>query len=541
MASDDDKDRTILWDGDPSASDPSASDPSASDPDAACLDADAPDLAVPDPVTDPDATQLASDAPTQLMGESPDAETVVLPPDGIDALDDPYFEPAVPDDLTSARPVVSIPSPVESLPERRRRLPRWALALLVLLAVLAVAGAALVTYEMELWGGRSVPEVVGMSEAEATERLEGAGFSVEVEYRAGDGNYGAVLDCTPAQGVRADPARGVTLVVAAERTIPRVVGLNEDEATEALYAAGVSDLSIARRNSGEAEGTVLSVDPGEGQPFRSSDAVTLVVAQPYAVPAVLGMGTDEALALLEEEGLTGSVSYVESHEERGVVVGASPSVGEEVAAGAEVELSVSSPYPSSPLALLDYFDCAPQDVSAYLADQGFSCRLGEVYAASGNARAAYEGPGGDLLQITDDPERGSLSASSSADVLASGAGVGGVRLALAQGSLPEGAASESEAGVRAVMGACGLDGLIDVCTQDDVVLPEGAELPEGAHFACGYGRQGDYTWAVVIGGSEGATRVVALAAPTEHFSAPGLVPEGGSVCDYVAYANLTEG
>lgn len=484
---------------------------------------------------DKDKTLLMEAGP-----DDPDLDPGFDPDDPNSSDPDLDLDPDDPDldDLTAARPLVSIPSPVESLPERKPGLSWWGVALLVLLAAVAVAGVAYLTYELELWGGRTVPKVVGLSEADAAEALEDAGLSVTVEYRAGDGNYGKVLDCTPAQGVRADPSSGVTLTVGAERIIPRVSGLSEDEATEALYAAGVNDLTIVRRNSDKDEGTALSVEPAEGQPFRSADPVTLVVARPYTVPAVTGLSSDEALALLEEEGLTGTLTYVESDEDRGVVVKASPAVGEEVAAGAEIELSVSSPYPSSPLALLDYFACKPQDLSDYLSEQGFVCRIGEVYAASGNARAAFEGPGGDLLQITEDPETGSLTGSSSTDVLAKGAGVGGVRLALAEDSLPKGATSETEAGVRAVMKACGLEGLVDICTQDDVALPKGASVDDDVHFVCAYGQQGDYTWAVLIGGREGSTRVIALAAPTTHFSASGLIPKGGSVCDYVAYADL---
>ena len=61
-------------------------------------------------------------------------KTVAVPaaaPDGIDALDSPYYAEVVPEDLTSAHQPVSIPSPVESLPERRRRLPRWGIVLIV--------------------------------------------------------------------------------------------------------------------------------------------------------------------------------------------------------------------------------------------------------------------------------------------------------------------------------------------------------------------------------------------------------------------------
>ena len=41
-----------------------------------------------------------------------------------------------------------------------------------------------------------------MSEQDARAALEAAGFAVEVEYRAGDGDYGTVLSCDPAEGLR---------------------------------------------------------------------------------------------------------------------------------------------------------------------------------------------------------------------------------------------------------------------------------------------------------------------------------------------------
>lgn len=485
---------------------------------------------------DPGAAAPAVEAPSSPVfpEAAPDAPVAA---DGIDALDDPYFSPAVPADLTEAQALVAIPSPVESLPERRRRMPRWAIALLVVAALAAAGGVAWLTYEQELWGGRTVPDVVGLDRDEATGELEALGFTVDVELRGADDGFGIVLDCTPGEGVRADPSSGVTLVVAAERTVPSVVGLSVEEATSALHDAGAQDVSVEFRNSDEAAGTVLAVDPAEGEAFVSTDAITLTVAQAYAVPNVEGAPVEEALETLEGAGLSGHVTYVDPVGERGVVISCDPGVGERVEAGATVELSVSSPYPSSVRALLEYFEVRPADLASFLADEGFTLRSGGVYAGSGNAHAAYVGPGGDVVQISDAPERGGGEVSSSADVLADGAGVGGVRYAFASSSVPSGGTSETEDGVRAVMKACGLTGLSDTCTQDDVRLPEGADA-EGVHFVCGSGTQGDYTWAVLIGGREGATRVVALAAPTSHFSSVDLASYGGGVCDYVAVTNL---
>lgn len=551
-----DPDATVLAGPDSAAA--RSEDPDATQLADPALDPDATQLAAPDPdatvLADPDAAPArrvpsADELPTISLEDTAAATvvadaagaapTVAVPParDGIDALDDPYFSPAAPEDLTQAQPMVAIPSPVESLPERKRRLPRWAVALLVVVLLAAAGGVAWYTYEQELWGGRTVPAVVGMSEEDATEALEALGFAVTVDYQSGDDGFGTVLACDPEPGVRADTSAGATLTVAAERVIPDVLGQDVESAKSALNEAGAYNIELTYRNSTEAEGTVLEASPGVGEPFVSSDTVTLTVARPFTVPNVESLNVEDAKALLESEGLSSNVTYVESDAEKYTVVGVSPGVGERVDAGATVELSVSTPYPSEPWDLLAYFDATPQEASAYLAEEGFSPTHAAVYAAGGNADAAYTDADGDVLKVSDSPESPSYAAESTADVLASGAGIGGVRYVFSSASAPEGGTAESEAGVRAVMKACGFEGLVDTCTQDTIAMPQ--ERPEDMpHFICGYGTQGDYTWAVIIGGYEGATRVVALAAPTAHFSAVDLSAYGGRVCDYVAAADL---
>lgn len=549
---------------------------------------------------DPDATQLADAAETRPSdpGETRAADatpTTVVPPaargaddsaaapDGIDAMDSPYYSPATIEDLTSAQAPVSIESPVQSLPERRRHLPRWAMALLAVVLVVAVAGVAWYTYDQELWGGKTVPSVVGMSQDEAVEELEDLGFVVSVESVLADDSIGIVLSCSPNEGQRVDPADGIILRVAVQRVIPQVVGLDVEDAQGALVGAGALSISISYQNSDEAAGTVLSVSPGEGEAFSPSDQVTLVVARAYTVPDVLGMSLEDAQAELSAGGLSSRVTYVRSDDEKNTVVAADPGVGAQVEPGATIALSVATTLPSTPYDLLAYFDAIPQALPAYLEEQGFSLSYGGVYASGGNARAAYTGESGDLLQVSNSPESGRYSGDSQADVLSRGAGVGGVRYAFSSEMLPSGADVESVSGVRAVMAACGLEGLLDTCTQDDIVMPEeaaaeeesasedatadeeqtnadastddtdGDSADEGAdagandepepvrHFICGYGRQGDYAWAVIIGGYDDVTRVVALAVPTSHFDGIDLSSYGGSVCDYIAYIDQYTG
>ena len=523
------------------------------------------------PDSDPDATQLAGAEPTRRV-ERDALPTISLPSekgapgtpvgagDGIDALGDPYFSPVVPDDLTEARVPVSIPSPVQSLPERKRRLPRWAVAVIVAVLLACAGGIAYYTYDQELWGGKTIPRVVGLEQGEATRALEDLGFAVSVEAVAADDGFGIVLACSPSEGQRVDPSGGITISVAGQRSIPQVVGMDVESARQALLDAGAENVTLAYQNSDRPAGTVLAVSPEPGSAFVSSDPVTVTVARAFTVPALEGMSLQDAQAELAAGGLSSTVAYVESDAEGGTVVSLDPPAGTEVASGANVILSVATSLPDEPYDLMGYFDAAPQALSTYLASEGFALDYGEIYASGGNAHVAYTGSSGDLLQITNAPESAHYAGGSQADVLARGAGVGGVRYAFSAETLPEGGASESESGIRAVMGACGLDGLLDVCTEEDIVAPipepepedaEGEEDPSGGegsddpaaeeattpahHFICGYGRQGDYTWAVIIGGYEGSTRVVALVAPTAHFSSVNLSDFGGSVCDYIAY------
>lgn len=493
----------------------------------------------------PAQTQPMTQAETQMMPAQQPASTQTQPMTAAQTqLMTPAQQPTAGQGPQQPAPVqspVAIPSPVQSLPERKGGLPRWAIALLVVVLLAAAAGVTWLTYDQEVWGGKTVPSVVGMSEADATQALQALGFAVEVEYASVDDDFGTVLSCSPEPGQRVDPAGGAVITVSAERTIPHVVGLAQEEAERAVLDAGAAGIVIKLQSSDEPEGTVVAVSPGEGEPFRSTDEVTLTIAEPFKVPDVLGLTLSEARDAVEAAGLSVSVTYVESDAQKNEVVDVSPAAGESVSSETTVELSVSSPFPTSPSALLEYFEAEPEQISEYLADEGFTVQYGSIYVASGNADAVYRAKSGDLVQFSDDPESPSTGSESGGDVLAQGATIGGVRYAFSADSVPDDATVESEEGVRAVMEACGLTGLTDTCTQEDVVLPEGMAGEkdlEGAHFICASGQTDGYVWAVLIGGREGSTKVIALAAPASHFDDIDLSEYDGKVCNYVVGADL---
>ena len=475
-------------------------------------------------------TVLPDSAPTTVAPAPAAAPT----PDGIDVLGDPYASPVDLGDLTTARRPVDLESPVKST--KKKGLPIWGVVLAVIFVLAAMGAGAWYTYEHEYWGGHTVPLVVGLDQQTATERLEDAGFKVTVVESAADDGIGTVIACDPEPGKRAETKGGATITVAVARTIPQVTGQPMEDAQQALLAAGAVNIHIQPVNSDAAAGTVVSVEPAEGTEFKSTDEITLSVATPYVVPSVVGKNVDEAKAAIEKAGLTAHVNFVKSEKPHNEVIETSPEAGTQASEGDTVELQVSSPYPDDVEALAQYFSCTSSEVAKYMEDEKYALTYGSTFS-NGDAHAVYTGQSGNMITFTANPEVGSYAGNKSDDVLAAGAPISGVRYVYAPGAAPQGALSESADGVRAVMNACGFTGLKETCTASDL---EGlGYAADGRHFICAFGEDWQSSWAVLIGGPEGQTNVVAMAFLKSRYSgAVDLSQFGNSPAKLIAYANL---
>ena len=536
------------------------------------------------PAADPDATQLAGAAPapaganaTQLMGAEPAAEpaaggatqlmddvapgaatsvmtsarTTQLPPrgaapttvlgrdaavpvpDGIDALDDPLASPIDLNDLTTARAPVELRSPVKST--KRKSLPVWGVVIIVVLVLGAIAGAGWYTYEQEIWGGHTVPLVVGLDQASATAQLEAAGFKVTVEQSYADDGIGTVTACSPAPGERAETSGGATITVAAARTIPQVTGKEMDDAEQELVNMGATNILIQSVSSDAASGTVVSVSPEEGSTFKASDQVVLSVATPYVVPTVNGLTADAAKAAVEKAGLKSKVEYVKSDKTKNTVVDSSPSAGTQASEGDTVTLKVSTPYPSSVYSLAEYFDATSQQIAAYMTEEKYEIAYGVAFS-NGDAHVVYSGTDGDKIAFTSYPESPTAEGNARNDVLSMGAPISGVCYTFASSKLPEGADKVTLDGVRAVMEACGLSGYKESCTAAD--LEKLGFKADGRNYICAYGEMSSHSWAVVISESSGTYQVSAMIFSKGHFSDVDLSAYDNSTAKYVAYVYL---
>ena len=508
---------------------------------------------------DEDKTVAADAAPTSLIGSAPTtripAGTTMVSPsvpagvpmpdlevaepndsddDGIDVLDDPYRSPIDLADLTEARQPVQVESPVTSLPERKKRLPVWAIVLIVLVLIGAAGGSAWYTYDREMWGGRTVPLVIGLDADAAKQQLEAAGFQVTIEEQLADDDIGTVVACDPQPGVRADTSGGATIKIATARTIPDIVGKTTDEAEAALRELGATNITIQPVASSAASGTVVEVEPGAGSEFAADDRIVVSVATPYVVPQVVGMTFDDAKYAIEKAGLTSKVDYVASSEAGNTVISSDPVAGKQIEENGVVTLQVSSPYPTEPTHLLEYFDATSNEVATYLGNEKFELLYGATMT-NGDAHAVYQGTSGELLTFGSQPEFGSYG-DGATDVLSAGAPISGVRLAFSSADMPS--KSVSTDGIRAVMSACGFDGLDDTCTESDLASL-GLDVAN-REFIAGYGTQGNHAWAVLIGGDKGGeVNVIALACPKEHLASEvDLADFGGSPVKYIAAATF---
>ncbi len=180
--------------------------------------------------------------------------------------------------------------------------------------VLAAAIFGVAGYSAELWGGKTVPITAGMSEADAVYTLQQAGFEPRVSKVKSDDTEGIVLMTDPKVGTRVAAGSEVVVHVAESRTIPEVVGMEEQAAIQALRDSGYTNIADVQYNkTNEAtEGQVISVDPAADTKAKSSRTVTLTVAQNYRVPDVRGMSEADATYTLREAGYYVYLNSVES-------------------------------------------------------------------------------------------------------------------------------------------------------------------------------------------------------------------------------------
>jgi eukaryotic-like serine/threonine-protein kinase len=255
-------------------------------------------------------------------------------------------------DGTQVLPRTVGPGP-EQPPDRRS--PAFVIVLVALLALLV---ALLVVLARNLDSGDDpvlvqVPNLVGVQQDVAEDRLDELGLDVTIEDRADRPEPdGQVVEQTPPEGEEIEEGETVRLVVSrpAPVAVPRVIGDTEQVAEQKLTAVGLVS-SIEREENDAQAGRVIDQDPRDGSEAKRGDTVTLTVSAgpgESPVPNVTGQSSAAAANRLGQDGFNvTTVTEPNAGFASGTVIRTDPPAGTALPKGANVTLVVSSGAPTT--------------------------------------------------------------------------------------------------------------------------------------------------------------------------------------------------
>jgi beta-lactam-binding protein with PASTA domain/predicted Ser/Thr protein kinase len=178
------------------------------------------------------------------------------------------------------------------------------------------------TINLKVSGGTEalpVPDVVGSSQEEATETLEGAGFRVLPQSEENDDvPLGEVISQSPGGGEEAPADSQVTIVVSSgkgQSPVPDVSGRTVADASNLIGQAGFKVTQSEAPSATVPEGRVIRTDPAAGTPIDKNSTVELVVssgAEEVDVPGVVGLSQANATNVLTTQGFKVNVEEKET-------------------------------------------------------------------------------------------------------------------------------------------------------------------------------------------------------------------------------------
>jgi beta-lactam-binding protein with PASTA domain/predicted Ser/Thr protein kinase len=205
-------------------------------------------------------------------------------------------------------------------------------------------------------GSGKVPATAGLSEEEAREKLEAAGFEAGVEpANSASVEAGLVIHSDPSGGSTVTNGSTVTLVVSRGpklTKVPVLVGTQRRVAVQQIRGRGLVP-SVSEEESSSPAGEVISQAPSAGEELEPGSSVAIVVSagkQEAKVPNVIGKLREEAVRALREAGLEPSVEEEETEvaSQVGRAVDQFPPPGSELEPGSAVTVVVGKQAAAEP-------------------------------------------------------------------------------------------------------------------------------------------------------------------------------------------------
>jgi eukaryotic-like serine/threonine-protein kinase len=203
-------------------------------------------------------------------------------------------------------------------PPRRRGL-MWALIILGVAAVAALVGLAILNNDREQAAETvQVPDLVDMTQEAAQQELQGVGLTMErLEEPSDTVEEGIVTRTDPAGGADVAAGSSVRVWVSAGPdavAVPEVAGMTQEQATAELREVGFAVGSVEFENVPRvARNEVTRTVPAAGETTPLDTPIVLYVASGQVdLPDLVGKPRAEALQILEDLGLSSTITEEES-------------------------------------------------------------------------------------------------------------------------------------------------------------------------------------------------------------------------------------
>ena len=199
-----------------------------------------------------------------------------------------------------------------------------------------------------------IPNLVGLTAEEAQKTLEELNIKYEVQEEQFNTEYpaGTVISQDPAYMdnfmIKEKSTIRVILSKGAEKaTVPKVVGMEQTEAVQAIEDANlVADVQEETSRTVE-QGYVIRQEQEEGEELNAGDTVTIYVSsgtgiEQVTVPSLVGKTENEARAALSNAGLKANIANDEdTTKDDGVVLKQSVDAGKVVDEGTTVTITIN--------------------------------------------------------------------------------------------------------------------------------------------------------------------------------------------------------
>ncbi len=128
----------------------------------------------------------------------------------------------------------------------------------------------------------TVPDLRGLSQTNATAKLQSLGLKVDVGTAFSSQSRGVVVSQGPVAGATVAPGGTVTILVSKGRapvTVPRVIGAQAADAKTSLQNLGLVPVTVETSGSASQVGNVISQEPGSGSRVAPGSQVTITVGK----------------------------------------------------------------------------------------------------------------------------------------------------------------------------------------------------------------------------------------------------------------------